>query len=115
MKLIDVINKHEDGDEVTVWDNTYDLELYFYKNDDQDEWNKAMNKIASVLEVVEERDDGVVVDLYSLINKHLLEFKKLDLFFHYDVDFIMDSIEFIFSGNVSETWINKFADVLMKG
>lgn len=115
MKLIDIINKHEDGDEITVWDNTYDLEIYFYRNENPDEWDKAMNKIASVLEVVEERDNGVVVDLCILIKKHLLEFKKLDLFFHYDVDFIMDSIEYIFAGNVNETWMNRFADVLMKG
>lgn len=115
MKLIDVINKHECGDEITVWDNTYDLELYFYKNDDQDEWDKAMNRIASALEVVEERDDGVVVDLCNLIEKHLLEFQKEKMFVYCKVDSIMNCIDSLFAGNVSETWINKFADILMKG
>lgn len=113
MKLIDVINKHEDGDEITVWDNTYDMETYFYKNDNESDWDKAMNKIASVLYVVEERDDGVVVDLYNLIEKHL--HKIQDLFYCNDIDFIMNDMANIFAGHVSEKWMNKFADVLLKG
>lgn len=115
MKLIDIINKHEDDDEITVWDNTYDMEVYFYKNDNQDDWDKAMNKIASVLEVVEERRDGVVVDLYSLIDERLLDLIDAGLFLACDIDSIMESMDTILAGNVSERWMNLFADVLAKG
>ena len=115
MKLIDAINKMKYGSELpelTVWDTDYDMESYFYKNEGTDKFDRAMNKIASALNVIEEKEKGVVVDLSSLISRHLSELS--DLFIRSDIDSIMDCIESVFSGNVSEEWMSKFADILAK-
>lgn len=112
MKLIDVINILDDGDEITVWDKDYDTEIYFCKDDNPDEWTKAINKIASELDVVKVGERAVVVNLGDLISKRLSILNKADLFIQCDIDSIMDDIESIFAGNVSENWMIKFADAL---
>lgn len=114
MKLIDIINKMEDGDELAVFDVDYDIEVYFYNDDSPNEFGKAMNKISSILNVSKIIKRGVITDLSLLIRKHLSELSKAELFKRNDIDSIMDCIESVFSGNVSEEWMNEFVDILCK-
>jgi hypothetical protein len=109
MTLLDYIKQTPEGDEITVWDDTYDIEVYFY-NESRDAWDKAMMKLASKLNVVEVGNDGVVVDLYELIERNLSNISGL--FYNPDIEIIMDDMEAILAGNVSEEWLTEFINCL---
>ena len=93
-------------DEITVFDADYDMETYFYKESSGDEWDKAMTDLAKVLNVVEFSKYGVTVDLSRQIEKNLG--KMNDLFNICEIDEIMESMDLILAGNVSEKWLTKF-------
>ncbi len=97
--------------EVTVWDKDYDMETYFYK-ENSDLWDKAMNNIAKALTVVGFGKDGLTVNLYEVIEKKLDNLRKRDLFIVCKTDRIMEDIEAIFAGNVSEEWLWEFSEAL---
>ena len=111
MTLEEYIHTCPEGDEITVWDNDWDMETYFYNQAD-DDWDRAMMKLASKLNVIEVQDDGVVVDLYDLIERNQPALEKSDLFYDTDVDTIMEDMDNILAGYVSEEWLSKFVDCL---
>ena len=113
MTLYDYIKQTEDW-EVTVFDKDYDIEIYFYKNDDEelDSWDKSMEKLSMLLTVDNISEYGVTVNLAEVIEKHLKDLKKAKLFIYCDIDSIMDDIESIISGNVSEKWMERFVNTL---
>ena len=101
-------------DEVEVADQHYDVLVYFYYSDEREEaepWDRAMMQIARKLEVVE-FGDPVTVNLSEVIENNLDNEVFDDLFVCNDIDIIMDDIESVFSGNVSEKWMEKFANSL---
>lgn len=108
MKLYDILPKN--GDEVTVWDNTYDMETYFCFTEDGDKWDNAMMDLAKLVEVIEERDNGVVVDFTGLIEPKTDALK--DLFIDNDIDAIMGELDLVLAGNVGEKWMVKFVEIL---
>lgn len=114
MILSEYLNSCRGGMEVTVFDKDYDIEVYFYAKDADgamtDKWDDAMLKIATALDVVEINENGVTVNLSELIESKLD--KTENLFIENNIDSIMDDIENIFSGNVSERWMEMFADIL---
>ena len=113
MNLLEFITKHE-NEEITVWDKDYDMETYFYTNEETDYWDKAINKIASKLEVIEYDDEEftATVNLYEIIEKNIDNFKQAELFCSYDIEDIMEDMESIFAGGVTEKWLVKFADAI---
>lgn len=113
MTLYDYIKQTEDW-ETTVFDRDYDIEVYFYKNDDgeMDSWDKSMEKLSKLLAVDSVSKNGVIVNLSELIESKLENLKKAELFRITDIDWIMDDIEAIISGNVSEEWMEEFVDAL---
>lgn len=114
ISLYDFIQQSEDY-EITVFDKDYDVEVYFYKNEDGEEvdsWDKSMMKLSKLLTVSEVLDNGVVVDLYDVINNKLDVLKDKKLFKVTDIDFIMDGIDSIISGYVPEEWMERFVDAL---
>lgn len=114
MKLYDYIQQAKDW-ENTVFDEDYDIEVYFYKNDDNEEmdsWDKSMEKLSKLLTVNSISKNGVIVNLSELIESKLENLGKANLFIETDIDLIMDSIESIISGNVSEKWMEKFVKAL---
>ena len=115
MKLYDYLLKMEDGDELTVWDNEYDMETYFYCNlDDEDNldlWDKSMRELSKLLTIEKIKPNGVIVNLSEIIEKHIDEL-NVDLFFKADIDDIMCDMDLILAGNVSEKWMEKFVNVL---
>ena len=98
--------------EVTVWDKDYDIETYFYKTDGKDKWDKAMNDLAKLLTISRFSKDGLVVNLYEVIEKKIAQLKEADLFNVCKIDWIMNDIDAILAGNVSEEWLTKFVNVL---
>ena len=117
MKLWEIIKKTPSTyDEVTVLDNVYDIEFYMYRPDaDADDWDKACVKLAKLLEVDEVCANGaVVVKFTELVESHLEELKKADLFIRCNIDDIMCDMHMIMAGYVSEDWLTKFVDVLSK-
>ena len=100
--------------EVTVWDKDYDIETYFYKTDGKGKWDKAMNDLAKLLTISRFSKDGLVVNLYEVIEKKIPQLKEADLFIKCTVGAIMDCIDSVLAGNVSEEWLEKFVDVLRK-
>ena len=113
MTLYDYIKQTEDW-ENTVFDKDYDIEVYFYKNDDDDldSWDKSMEKLSKLLTVDEISKYGVTVNLSELIESKLENLKKANLFIITDIDSIMDCIESVISGNVSEEWMEEFVKTL---
>ena len=99
--------------ETTIWDKDYDMETYFYKGND-DNWDKAMNEFAKLLTVMEISKEGVTVNMYDVIEKAIPSLKKADLFIKCNVDAIMEDMDLILAGNVSEEWFCEFVEVLKK-
>lgn len=113
MKLYDYLITLEEGTELTVWDKDYDIESYFYNDEaDDDEWQTSMLDLAKLLDVTEVKERGVIVNISEVIENKINELKEADLFRKCTVDAIIDSIEGILSGYVSEEWFKKFVDVL---
>ena len=108
MTLYDILPKN--GDETTVYDKDYDIETYFYYSDNGDAWDNAMMDLAKLLEVVETSPSAVTVDLSGLIESKIE--KLIDLFIDCDIDSIMDDIESILAGNVSQQWLIDFVKAL---
>ena len=112
MKLYDYLVTLEEGTELTVWDVDYDMESYFYNDEADDDWQTSMLELAKLLDVIEIKERGVVVNLSEVIEKKLNELKEADLFLRCTTNRIMGSMEGILAGGVSEEWFKKFVDVL---
>ena len=117
MNLYEYI-KNSKSWEVTVWDDDYDVEVYFYKPDDYnnlDLWDKSMVELSKLLTISEFNENGVSVNLSFLIEKHLRTLKEKEIFgFIYDINDIMDEMHSIISGNVSDKWMWDFVSVLIR-
>lgn len=113
MTLFEYLEQTTDW-EVTVWDKDYDLETYFYKTDGKDKWDKAMNDLAKLLTISRFSKDGLVVNLTEVIEKKIPQLKDADLFIVCKIEPIMCDIDRILAGNVSESWLEKFVEVLSK-
>lgn len=109
MTLYEYIQTHTD-DEVTVFDDVYDMETYFYKDTADDEWDKAMTELSKLLTVVSTSNYGVTVNLSNLIESKLDKFG--DLFIVNEIDDIMSGMDLILAGNVSEKWLTRFVQAL---
>lgn len=114
MKLYDYLKTLEEGTELTIWDEEYDIESYFYNDEADDDWQTSMLELVKLLEVTEVKERGVVVNLSELIESKIDSLKETDLFHKCTVDSVMSSIEGIISGYVSEEWFKKFVDVLKR-
>lgn len=112
MKLYDYLVTLEEGMELTVWDTDYDMETYFYNDEADDDWQTSMLELAKLLDVIEVKEYGVVVNLSKVIEKKLNELKEADLFLRCTTNRIMGSMEGILAGGVSEKWFKKFVNVL---
>ena len=100
--------------EVTVWDKDYDIETYFYKTNGKDKWDKAMSELAKLLTISRFSKDGLVVNLAEVIEKKLIQLKEADLFIICKIEPIMNDIDNILAGCVSESWLEKFVEALNK-
>ena len=113
MTLYDYLSLMEEGYELTVWDKDYDIESYFYNViDAEDLWDNSMIELSKLLNVEEIHNNGVIVNLSKVIENHLEDLSKANLFIKCDIDLIMDDIERIISGYVSEEWMETFVNVL---
>lgn len=112
MKLYDYIKLMPEGEELTVWDKDYDTETYFYGGNPDDKWDKAMSDLSKLLTIEEIRNNGVTVNLSEIIENKLESLNKADLFIRCDIDSIMDDIDNILAGNVSENWMEQFVVAL---
>ena len=111
MTLKDYLLQTSEGDEITVWDKDYDIEVYFY-NQTGDAWDNAMMDFADKLEVVNVSNGGVTVNMYDVIEDNIEALEASDLFLNPTVDDIMDDMENILAGYVSEDWLVKFVSCL---
>ena len=124
----DCINKNDNGgintmtlaeyiltsndDEITVTDESYDMETYFYPFDSYDRWNRLMQRFSEMLTVKEINHGTVVVNISEVINNKMESLKQADLFMRCSLDVVMSSIEEILAGNVSEKWFEKFVNAM---
>ena len=112
MKLYDYLTTLEEGTELTVWDVDYEMESYFYNDEADDDWQTSMLELAKLLDVIEIAKYGVTINLSEVIENKLNELKEADLFIRCTTNSIMDDMQNILSGYVSEEWFKKFVDVL---
>lgn len=98
--------------EVTVWDDIYDIEVYF-DNMEDDIWSRAMMKFADKLEIIKfSGNGGVTVNMTEVIERNLNNPEFQDLFIDVSTDAIMCDMENILSGYVSEGWLVTFVNCL---
>ena len=113
MKLYDLMQVCEDGTEITVTDKDYDMECYFYSGSGGDLWDDSLNRLAKLLDIIEIKYNFVVVtNISELIEENIKALEKADLFIDCDIDSIMDDIDNILAGNVSEKWLDRFVKAL---
>ena len=116
MKLYDYLVTLEDGTELTVWDKEYDMETYFYNDEadgfDDNDWQTSMLELAKLLDVIEVKERGIIVNLSEVIENKIKELKEANLFVRCTTDSIMSSMEGILAGYVSEEWFKEFVNVL---
>ena len=115
MTLYEYLSLMNEGEELTVWDKDYDMETYFYSDrpdEEDDSWGVEMWKLSEKLTITEISTRGVTVNLSETIEKSIEKLKTADLFIECDIESIMDDIENIFVGNVSEAWMEKFVAAL---
>lgn len=113
LTLLEAMKIKGEDEELVVFDKYYDMETYFYyKENPTDAWDKAMEKLAKNLEVTKIVPSGVEVNLSDAIIAHMKQLEKADLFYDYDIDSIMENMMEILAGNVTESWLVKFADAL---
>lgn len=112
MKLYEYLDLMPEGEELTVWDKDYDMETYFYGGEPEDEWDKAMSDLSKLLTVEEIKNNGVTVNLSEIIESKTDKLDKANLFIECDIDSIMDDIDNILAGNVSEEWMEEFVVAL---
>lgn len=110
MTLRDYLLRMPEGSEVTVWDNVYDIETYFY-NQCGTVWDDAMMDFASKLDVISVQNGGVCVNMSDVIELNLDNISGL--FYDPDIDAIMDDMENILAGSVSEDWFVEFVNYLI--
>ena len=73
-----------------------------------------MNDLAKLLTISRFSKDGLVVNLSEVIEKKLPQLEKADLFIKCKINPIMDCIDSVLAGNVSESWLEKFVEALSK-
>ena len=112
MKLYDYLVTLEEGTELTVWDKEYDIESYFYNDEADDDWQTSMLELTKLLDVTEIKERGVIINLSEVIEKKLNELKEADLFIKCNIDSIMNDMQNILSGYVSEEWFKEFVEIL---
>lgn len=112
MTLYDYLKLMPEGEELTVWDKDYDMETYFYGGKPNDKWDKAMFNLSKLLTIEEIRNNGVTINLSKIIENRIEELSNANLFIRCDIDSIMDDIDNILAGNVSENWMDEFVSIL---
>lgn len=112
MKLYEYLNLMSEDEELTVWDKDYDIETYFYNSKPDNKWDKAMSDLSKLLTIEEIGRSGVTVNLSEIIENKIDMLDKTNLFIRCDIDSIMDDIGNIFSGYVSEDWMEQFVTAL---
>ncbi|GEM_PF-6938918 len=118
MTLLEYIKEHP-GEEIAVHDVDYEMEAYFYGKEPDDDWDKAMQKLASVLTIVHVEEHGsfvytkgVTVNLSELVEAKLEQLRQEDLFIIPTTDAIMSDMHNILAGYTSEEWLTDFANIL---
>ena len=114
MTLLEYLNKQPEGEEVTVCDNVYDMETYFYAThgDNLDEWDSLMNRLANVVEVLD-IGPSVVVNFWDVIDRHRYALLHEQAYYaDASTEDIMDDLDMVLAGNVSERWFEKFVKIL---
>ena len=106
MTLKEYLLECPEGEEITVWDKDYDIEVYFYGQSD----DEAMMDLASKLNIVDIHNDGVTVDFSDLIERNIDNISGL--FYYPDIDAIIGDMEAILAGGVSEDWFKEFVSCL---
>lgn len=112
MTLCSYMSLVKDEEEIAVRDSEYDMEAYFYGGKPDDKWSEEMKNFSKKLSIKEIKKNGIVVNLSKVIERSLNEIQKTDLFNQNDLDSIMDSMEFVLSGGVSEYWLGEFVKCL---
>ena len=113
MKLYDYLELMVTQEELTVWDDTYDMEVYFYGGTlVDDSWSKSMQELSKLLYIKQIKSEGVIVGFTELVENKMKELEQAKLFIHCDIDSIMCDMDNILAGYVSESWMEKFVNIL---
>lgn len=109
MKLKEYLDLREPGAELTCWDKDVDSEFYFYAKEpkevpDKDFPNvdKCMERFAEVLDVKTIYDNGVVVNLYEILeHPDIIQYAKDNFYEEYQYEDDSDLQMLLFDDNVT--------------
>lgn len=109
MKLSAYLRTLGPGEELTCWDRVVDSEFYFYAKVPEDAPDEefpnvfsCMDKLADVLDVVQIDEDGVVVNLYDLLeHPKVIQFAKDHLYDDRQYENDEDVVLLLFDDNVT--------------
>lgn len=114
MTLKEYLAKSENWENI-IRDKDYDIEIYLYKPDEDkelDKWDASMDKLAELLTVTEFDEKSATINFSELIESKINELDAAGLFIDCEIDEIMEDMDVILTGGVSEKWLKKFVDVL---
>ena len=113
MKLFDYLKMTEEDSEITITDKEYDTETYVYNSQPSDKWDELIIELEKMVDVVEVKSWGtVVVDFTKLLESKIDKISKADLFRNNEIEDLVCTMDGIISGNVSESWLEKFIEIL---
>ena len=115
MTLYDYLNLMEHGEEVSVTDRDYNIaNIYFYANHNpSDKFCVEINNLSKLFTITKILHGGtILVNFSEVIENKIEKLEEADLFVDCDIDSIMDSLEYVISGNVPDSWIKKFIEAL---
>ena len=121
MKLSEYLATCDSSTEVTVWDDVYDMETYFYNDPVNDDFDKAVSLIAQCVDVVDIVEiaqiglNGVTVDFWGAIEKSRQAL--IDSGFYPEgssTENLMNDVAPILAGNLSEASTLEWAQIIYK-
>ena len=113
MKLSEYLATCDSSTEVTVWDDVYDMEMYFYNAPVDDDFDKAVSLIAQCVNIVEISENGVTVDFWGAIEQSRQAL--IDNGFYPEgssTEYLMHDVDLILAGNLSEKTTLEWAQII---
>lgn len=115
MTLKEYILTCDENAEITVEDKTTGYSCGYFYNDDfdsDDEWFKQIDRLAQKLTVQDTGDCWCKVSMFELVDAHKDAIRERELFYRPTPISWMQCMHSIISGNVSESWLKEFVDLL---
>lgn len=120
MTLKDYILTCDENEEITVIDNTTGYSCGYFYNDEcdpgeldlNDDWFNQIDRLAKKLTVTWAGNHECIVNMFELLDKNKDAIIEHNMFYSSTPRSWAQCMHSIISGNVSESWLKEFVDLL---